>query len=67
MEENKQTGITVQLTGQDGNIFAIMGRVQKAMKRAGFDKEAKALAKEVTSCPDYSAALDVIADYVEVE
>ena len=29
----------VQLLGQDGNAFAIMGRVKQALKSAGADKE----------------------------
>ena len=66
MSDDKQTGVEVQMTGQNGNIFAIMGRVQKAMKRAGFAKESKELVKEVTSSHSYSEALEVIADYVEV-
>lgn len=30
--------VTVQLTGQDGNAFMIMGLVTKAMRRAGVSK-----------------------------
>lgn len=30
----KYTDIEVQLTGQDGNAFAIIGRVSKALKNA---------------------------------
>jgi hypothetical protein len=67
MSDNKQTGVEVQLSGQDGNIFSIVGRAQRAMKRAGFTKEAKEMAIEVTNSHSYSEALEVIADYVEVE
>lgn len=63
---SKQTGVAVQITGKDGNIFGIMGTVQKAMKRAGFAVEAKKMAKEVTSSQSYSEALHVIGEYVEV-
>ena len=31
--------VEVQLSGNDGNAFAIMGAVTKAMKRAGVSKE----------------------------
>ena len=31
--------VEVQLSGNDGNAFAIMGAVAKAMKRAGVSKE----------------------------
>jgi hypothetical protein len=30
---------TVRLVGEDGNAFSIMGRVKKALRRAGADKE----------------------------
>ena len=29
----------VKLIGQDGNAFAIMGRVKQALRRSGADKE----------------------------
>ncbi len=31
----KYPGVHVQLTGEDGNAFYIIGRVAKAMRRAG--------------------------------
>ena len=31
--------VIVQLTGEDGNAFAIMGAVSKALRRAGASKE----------------------------
>lgn len=30
--------ISVQLTGEDGNAFAILGRVQRAMRDGGLDQ-----------------------------
>ena len=66
MAKSKQTGVEVQLTGEDGNIFAIMGRVQRAMNRAGFRKEAKEMAKKVTSSPSYEIAIATIEEYVEI-
>ena len=35
----KYPEIEVQLTGQDGNAFFILGRIQSAMKRAKISKE----------------------------
>jgi hypothetical protein len=34
----KYPHITVQLTGEDGNAFSILGRVTRAMKRAGLER-----------------------------
>ena len=62
----KQTGVTVKLIGKDGNAFAIMGAVTKALKKAGFPDEAKAYTKEATA-GDYDNLLRVTMEYVEVE
>ena len=64
---DKQTGVEVQLSGGDGNIFAITGKVSKAMKRGGFTKEAKQMGQEVMAASSYTEALAVISDYVVVE
>lgn len=37
--EVKHPEVTVQLTGEDGNAFFIMGRVMAAMRRAGVSKD----------------------------
>jgi hypothetical protein len=39
MSEIKYPEIKVQLTGQDGNAFAIMGAVQNALRKAGVPKQ----------------------------
>ena len=39
MSEVKYPEIEVQLTGEDGNAFAIMGAVSKALRRNGVSKE----------------------------
>ena len=42
--------ITVQLTDQDGNAFAILGRCRKATREAGLrDSEINAFIEEATS------------------
>lgn len=56
----------VKLTGTDGNAFAIMGKVSKALKRAGLGKKAKEFLKEATS-GDYDHLLRTAMRYVEVE
>jgi len=60
------TNVKVQLTGQDGNAFMILGLVRKAMQRAGIDKEIiDAYMKEATS-GDYDHLLQTTMKYVEV-
>jgi hypothetical protein len=49
--------VSVKLVGEDGNAFAILGRVQKAMRRAGVEKsDIDAYLKEATS-GDYNHLL----------
>ena len=57
----------VQLTGEDGNMFSIIGRCSKALKRVGQTKEAKEMVAKVYASKSYDEALGIIADYVEVE
>ena len=37
--ELRHPGICVQLTGEDGNAFAILGRTARALRQAGLSKE----------------------------
>lgn len=65
--EPKYPNITVQLSGEDGNAFAILGKVSKAMKRGGVDKsEVDAFYSEATS-GDYDNLLQTAMRWVEVE
>lgn len=58
---------TVKLIGQDGNAFAIMGNVKRALKSAGADKEyIDKYLSEATS-GDYDHLLAVSMEYVNVE
>jgi len=58
---------TVKLIGQDGNAFAIMGRIKQALKGAGADKEyIDKYISEATS-GDYDHLLAVSMEYVNVE
>ena len=57
----------MQLIGQDGNIFAIMGRASRLLKNAGQRDKAKEMCNRVMSCDSYHKALNVISEYVETE
>ena len=50
---------TVQLTGQDGNAFAIMGTVKKALQRAGYSQEQVEKYLEESMSADYNNLLVV--------
>jgi hypothetical protein len=58
--------IKVQLTGENGNAFAIVGRVVKALRKAGASKEeTDAFASEAFS-GDYDHLLQTLMKWVEV-
>jgi hypothetical protein len=61
-----KTTIKVQLSGQDGNAFAILGAVSKALKRAGHDDLAKEFLAEASK-GDYDHLLQTAIEYVDVE
>jgi len=62
----KYPAIKVQLTGGDGNAFAVMGAVTKAMRRAGIDsKEIDAFRAEAMS-GDYDKLLATAMKWVDV-
>ena len=61
-----KTDVTVNLVGEDGNAFAIMGRVSKALRRAGHKDLEDAYLKEAQS-GDYNNLLRVTMEYVITE
>ena len=57
----------MQLIGQDGNIFAIMGRASRLLKNAGQSDKAKEMCDRVTASQSYSEALNIVSECVETE
>lgn len=57
----------MQLIGQDGNIFAIMGRASRLLKNAGQRDKAKEMCSRVMASKSYDAALTIVSEYVETE
>lgn len=62
-----RTDIRVRLVGEDGNIFAILGRVRQALRRGGHSELVNEVTAAVTSSHSYEEALARIMEYVEVE
>ena len=56
----------VKLTGQDGNIFNLVGIASREMKRNGLAEEARKMQGEIMSCGSYDEALHKISEYCEV-
>jgi hypothetical protein len=61
-----KTQIKVKLVGNDGNAFAILGAVSKALRKGGRGDLVDAFMKEATS-GDYNHLLRTACEYVEVE
>ena len=57
----------MNLIGEDGNIFAVMGRASGLLKEAGQKAEAEERISRVTSSGSYDEALSIISEYVETE
>lgn len=57
----------MNLIGEDGNVFAILGRAQRLLRAEGMDEQAKEMFSRVTSCHSYEEALNIVSEYVETE
>ena len=58
---------TVQLSGEDGNIFSIVGRCRRALKRAKQSDLADEMSQRVRAAGSYDEALQVVMEYVDAE
>ena len=63
----RETRPKMKLLGEDGNIFAIMGRASRLLKDIGQSDKAKEMCDRVISCDSYQKALNIISEYVETE
>ena len=57
---------TVKLTGEDGNAFAIMGSVGRALRKAGFPKEHIDEYYKESASGDYDNLLRVAMKYANI-
>jgi hypothetical protein len=55
----------VQLVGEDGNVFNLLGLCVKALKRDVQYEEAQELQKRVLECGSYEKALSIMLEYIE--
>jgi hypothetical protein len=65
--EVKHPQIRVQLVGNDGNAFAILGRCQQAARRAGLDKAEIDLFIAEATAGDYDNLLQTCIRWFEVQ
>ena len=65
-QEIRYPDITVQLTGNDGNAFMIIGAVSRALRRHGVGKEEIDVFTEEATSGDYDHLLATCMKWVDV-
>lgn len=64
MEKEKPT---VRLIGEDGNAFAIMGKVSNALRNSGYTKEEILEYQNQATSGDYKNLMRVTAAWVNID
>lgn len=62
----KYEEVTVQLTGQDGNAFAIISNVASALRAEVGEDESHAYVRQAYECPSYDELLELTQRTVNV-
>ena len=62
----KKPKVKVKLTGEDGNVFNLIGICTRAMKKAGQHEEARAMSAEIFNSSSYDEALAIMMRYCDV-
>ena len=55
-----------ELIGEDSNVFFIIGRVIKTLRRAGLNEQADEFNSKYKDCQSYDEVLQLSMDYVEI-
>lgn len=55
----------VKLVGTDGNVFALVEKCSKALKRAGYPDKATEMTEKIFSSKSYDEALSIMMEYVD--
>jgi len=66
MTENTNAKPECQLVGTDGNAFAIIGNVAKALRKVGMVDEAAAWTDKAMQCGSYDELLQLAMGVVDV-
>lgn len=61
-----KTEVEVNLVGEDGNIFNLVGLTSKALKRNGYKEYAEELNSRLKEQESYGDALNLISEYVTI-
>ncbi len=66
MNEPTYPDVQVQLIGEDGNVFGIIGRVSRALRRAGYGDAATEFSTAAFAAHSYDEVLQMVMSTVEV-
>ena len=58
--------LACKLTGTDGNVFSVIGRVQRVLKEGGQPDRASEFVRRAFQAKSYDEVLGLCTDYVEV-
>ena len=61
-----KTMVVVQLSGENGNVFSLIGRIKKALKKAGYNDLAQEFRIKALNTPSYDGVLRLCDEYVKV-
>lgn len=64
--KNEKNKPTVQLSGEDGNAYAILGATSKALQRAGYTQEERDQYYNEATADDYDHLLQTTMKWVNV-
>ena len=67
MPAQKYPDVIVPLVGEDGNAFAILGRVDEALRRAGADRDERKEFYDEATEGDYDHLLSTVMRWVLVD
>jgi len=64
---NKMKKPKCKLVGEDGNVFNLIAIASKTLKRANLGEQAKEMQERVFKSGSYEKALNIIAEYVDIQ
>jgi len=67
IEEGDRDKPLLQLSGEDGNAFAILGRARRAARQAGWIQEKIDNVLEEAAAGDYNHLIQVMMKYFDVQ
>ena len=67
LREVRHPDIRVSLVGEDGNAFAILGRVQNALRDSGCEPEEVRLFVDEATAGDYDHLLATVMAWVSID